>query len=271
MTHATTAVHLYLDLLKGCLTRLLFPDCCMNIELVPTGQFGADARREGKDWPSEAMTMIGMARLDNIHKIVIDVLDRNVPGDLVETGVWRGGAAILMRAILKACDDRDRFVWAVDSFEGLPVADPERYPADKDDTLAQFNAYLGVSVEQVQSNFAHYGLLDEKVIFLKGFFRDSLPNSPIETISVLRLDGDMYESTMDVLENLYFKVSPGGYVIVDDYGVYESCRKAINDFRAKYGIEDEIHEIDWSGVYWQCSAKPAQRIQQPAEIPVLSV
>src|SRR5271163_919464 len=114
----TTTLHLYLDLLKGCLTRLVHPDSLMNRELVPTGQFDPEARREGKDWPSEAETMIGMKRLDNIEFCLTDVLERKVPGDLVETGIWRGGAAIFMRAILKACGDRDRVVWAVDSFEG---------------------------------------------------------------------------------------------------------------------------------------------------------
>lgn len=158
-----------------------------------------------------------------------------------------------MRAVLKALGDRDRVVWAVDSFEGLPKPDVSRHPVDAADTLSEFNAYLGVSVEQVKSNFARYGLLDDQVQFVKGWFRDSLPSAPINRIAVLRLDGDMYGSTMDVLENLYSRVSPGGYVIVDDYGVYQSCRTAIHDFRDKYHIEDEIKTIDWSGVYWKRS------------------
>jgi len=249
----TTSVQLYLDLLKGCLTRLLHPDSHVSLELLPTGEFNAEARREGKDWPSEAETMIGLHRLDNIESCVTDVLERGIPGDLVETGVWRGGAVIFMRAILKAYGDRDRIVWAVDSFEGLPKPGPSTHTADAADTLSEFNAYLGVSLDQVKSNFARYGLLDDQVQFVKGWFRDSLPSVPINKIAVLRLDGDMYESTMDVLENLYSKVSPGGYVIVDDYGVYESCKAAIHDFRNKYHIEDEIKTIDWSGVYWRHS------------------
>ena len=115
---------LYLDLLKRCLTRLLFPDCCVNTQLVPTGQFDPEARRNGQDWPYEAETMIGMKRLDNVEHCVRDVLRRNVPGDLVETGVWRGGASILMRGVLKAYSDTSRSVWVVDSFEGLPVRIP---------------------------------------------------------------------------------------------------------------------------------------------------
>jgi O-methyltransferase len=249
----TKPVQLYLDLLKGCLTRLLHPDCHVSLEMLPTGEFSAEDRREGKDWPSQAETMIGLHRLDNIELCVTDVVERGIPGDLVETGVWRGGAVIFMRAILKALGDRDRVVWAVDSFEGLPKPGSSNHTADAADTLSEFNAYLGVSLDQVKSNFARYGLLDDQVQFVKGWFRDSLPSVPIHQIAVLRLDGDMYESTMDVLENLYSKVSVGGYVIVDDYGVYESCREAIRDFRNKYHIEDEIKTIDWSGVYWKRS------------------
>jgi hypothetical protein len=235
------------------LTRLLHPDSQVSLELLPTGNFDPEARREGKDWPSEAETMIGLHRLNNIESCVTEVLDKRVPGDLVETGVWRGGAAIFMRALLKAFGDRDRIVWAVDSFEGLPKPGTSSHTADAADTLSEFNAYLGVSLDQVKSNFARYGLLDDQVQFVKGWFRDSLPSAPINQIAVLRLDGDMYESTMEVLENLYSKVSPGGYVIVDDYGVYESCKAAIHDFRNECHIEDEIKTIDWSGVYWKRS------------------
>jgi hypothetical protein len=83
-------------------------------------------RAEGKDWPTEAETMVGRARLDNLQECVTAVIQDNVPGDLVETGVWRGGASILMRAVLKAYDDRMRSVWLADSFEGLPGPERDR-------------------------------------------------------------------------------------------------------------------------------------------------
>jgi O-methyltransferase len=85
---------------------------------------------------------------------------------------------------------------------------------------------LAVSLEQVKANFDRYGLLDDQVRFLKGWFRDTLPVAPIERLAVLRLDGDMYESPMDTLVNLYPKLSEGGYVIVDDYGAIPACRQA---------------------------------------------
>jgi len=89
------------------------------------------------------------------------------------------------------------------------------------------------------------------VRFLKGWFRDTLPAAPIERLAVLRLDGDMYQSTMDTLVNLYPKVSQGGYVIVDDYGAIPACRQAVNDYRAANGITEEIRDIDWTGIFWQ--------------------
>jgi hypothetical protein len=242
---------LYLELLKGCLTRLLFPDCCVNTQLLPTGQFDPEARRNGQDWPYEAETMIGMKRLDNIEFCVREVLRNDVPGDLVETGVWRGGASILMKAVLKTYGDATRRVWVADSFEGFPATDPERYPADAGDHLGDFNAYLGVPLERVQENFLRYGLLDERVRFLKGWFRDTLPSAPIDRIAVLRLDGDLYESTMEAFDSLYDRVQAGGYVIVDDYGALASCRAAVHDFRDRRGIADPMKEIDWTGVYWQ--------------------
>lgn len=236
----SVARELYLDLLKKCLTRVAF------------GEEGLDpeVRQEGRDWPAEAETMIGLRRLDNLQECVESVLEAGTPGDLIECGVWRGGATILMRAVLKAFGDTERTVWVADSFEGLPRPDPERYPADAESSLWRFDE-LAVSEAEVRVNFARYGLLDEQVRFLKGWFRDTLPRAPIEQLAVLRLDGDMYESTIIALESLYPKVTPGGFVIVDDYGAVAGCRAAVDDFRGRFGIAEPLVDIDWTGVFWQ--------------------
>jgi hypothetical protein len=211
------------------------------------------AAAEGHGWPRDAHTMIGLKRLDNLQACVEDVLDRGVSGDLIETGVWRGGATIFMRAILKAHGVDNRRVWVADSFEGLPPPNPEEYPSDDGDLLHTYKE-LAISLDQVRSNFQRYGLLDDQVRFLKGWFRDSLPGELIDQLAVIRLDGDMYESTMDGLANLYPKLSIGGYVIVDDYGCIPACRQAVHDYREAHDIRDTIHSIDWTGVYWQRSA-----------------
>jgi O-methyltransferase len=113
---------------------------------------------------------------------------------------------------------------------------------------------LAVSLDEVKNNFSRYGLLDQQVIFLKGWFKNTLPDASIHQIAVLRMDGDMYESTIDALNNLYSKVSVGGFVIVDDYNYIDSCKQAVNDFREAHGIQDEIITIDWTGVYWKRSS-----------------
>jgi Macrocin-O-methyltransferase (TylF) len=193
--------------------------------------------------------MIGKLRMDNLRATVEYVIKRNIPGDLIETGAWRGGACIFMRSILKAYAIPDRIVWVADSFQGLPRPNPEKYPADARDRHHTFTQ-LAVSLEEVRGNFLKYGLLDEQVKFLVGWFKDTLPTVPIERLAILRLDGDIYESTMEALVCLYGKVSLGGVIIVDDYGAIPACRKAIHDFREANRILDPIQPIDGLGVYW---------------------
>jgi len=141
-------------------------------------------------------------------------------------------------------------VWVADSFRGLPPPDPERYPADAGDPHHEIEG-LDVSLEDVKANFARYGLLDDRVRFLEGWFEDTLPDAPVEKLAVARLDGDMYGSTMDALVNLYPKLSPGGFLIVDDYGAVKGCRRAVEDYRREHGISAKLREIDWTGVYWR--------------------
>lgn len=219
-----------------------------HIQLVKVVECSDAARVEGKIWPVQAHTMVGSMRLDNVQFCVENVLRDKVPGDLIETGVWRG-VCIFMRAILTAYGITDRRVFVTDSFEGLPRPDEVRYPQDRGDTHYT-SRFLAVSQEEVEENFRKYGLLDQQVVFLKGWFKDTLPGAPIERLSVMRLDGDMYQSTMDALVNLYPKLSAGGYCIIDDYAL-SGCRRAVDDFRTIHGIQDAIHCIDWSGIYWR--------------------
>lgn len=222
----------------------------------PAQSFGEhsteDHRMLGRDWPARAHTMIGLKRLDNLETCVETVLREGIPGDLIETGVWRGGACIFMRAILKVHDEHGRRVWVADSFKGLPPPDAANYAPDAGDTHYTHD-FLAVSREQVESNFSRYGLLDDQICFLEGWFKDTLPNAPIERLAVIRLDGDMYESTIQVLETLYDKLSPGGFVIIDDY-MLKPCAQAVHDFRRIRNITDPIQDIDGVGAFWRRSA-----------------
>src|ERR1019366_3764953 len=170
----------------------------------------------------------------HLRVCVEEILAKNVPGDLIETGVWRGGACILMRAILKAYGITDRSIYVADSFQGLPKP---THAVDKQDSGNDFykDQQLAVSLEQVQSNFKVYGLLDDQVKFIKGWFRDTLPALSPPSFALIRLDGDLYESTMDGLLNLYPKLSMGGFLIVDDYHI-PACRQAVEEYRMKNDI-----------------------------------
>jgi O-methyltransferase len=202
---------------------------------------GDAARNRAED----AETMLGTRQLDNMQACVTDVLRRGVPGDLLEAGVWRGGMTILMRALLKAYGDTSRRVWVVDSFAGLPesnrAVDSFGWPAGD----------MSASLDDVRANFARYGLLDDQVTFLQGFFDATLPDAPISKLAILRVDADLYQSTMDVLTTLYAKLSPGGYAIFDDYQNLPDCRRAIDEYRAANGIIEPIQKIDTRAVYWQ--------------------
>lgn len=256
---------LYLDLMKNCLTRLSFPERYEeaggamvrsllgrgDLALVHRARFDRRQREEGRDWPAEAETMIGLRRLDNLQECIAAVIRDGVPGDLIETGVWRGGAVIFMRAVLAAHGITDRVVWVADSFAGLPPPDPA-YPADSGDRH-HTNVELAISSEEVRDNFRRYGLLDEQVRFLEGWFKDTLASAPIERLAVIRLDGDMYGSTVEALDALYPKLSPGGFVIVDDYAL-PGAHAAVDDFRREHAIGDPLQEIDWTGAFWRRSA-----------------
>jgi hypothetical protein len=242
---------LYLDLMKKCLINSIYQDPSVNyFNQSSTNNYNQELRETGRDWPSIAHTMIGLKRLNNLQFCVEEVIKNNVLGDLIETGVWRGGATIFMRAILKSYNDEKRKVWVADSFEGLPKPNIEKYPSDLGWDLYLHNGVLSINLETVQENFRRYNLLDDQVVFLKGWFKDTLPTAPIKQIAVLRLDGDLYESTMDSLTNLYPKLSIGGFIIIDDYSI-SACRSAIQDFRIKNNISDEIIDIDGAGAYWK--------------------
>lgn len=204
-----------------------------------------------------AISMLPIVRFNNLQSCITQVIAEDIPGDFIETGVWRGGAVIFMRAALEAYGDTTRSVWIADSFEGLPEPDAEKYPLEAKAyhgvVQSKVMNHLAASIEDVQDNFRKFGLLDERSIFLKGWFKDTLPEAPITRLSILRLDGDHYESTMDALNSLYDKLSIGGFVIVDDFGeeTWTYCKRAIDDFRAARNINDPIIPVDSSCSYWR--------------------
>jgi O-methyltransferase len=248
-----TPVALYLDLLKRSLTNTIFdvePD-------IDDDEFRFTMLRAEHYVNSDAVSMIPLARFDNIQKCIEDILHDDIAGDLIEAGVWRGGATIFMRGALKAYGVSDRRVWVADSFEGLPEPDAALFPLEAKlqagPVIQKTYRNLAVSREEVERNFAAYGLLDDSVVFLKGWFKDTLPTAPTGALSLMRLDGDFYESTRDGLINLYDRLSIGGYVIIDDYGEdsWTYCRRAVDEFRSERHIQDSLIAVDSKCFYWR--------------------
>jgi O-methyltransferase len=271
----------YLSLLKSALANTLYPELELQIrhlehgvgalsgpELLryqrDIGERMPDAlsilmagKRNGMASARFAHTMIGLFRLTNIERCAEAVIRQNIPGDFLEAGVCKGGAAIFMRALQIAHGAAQRKTWVVDSFEGVPPSDQ---PADRGYDLHLEEArlpWLACGEAAVRDHFSRYDLLDANVEFVRGWVAQSLPDAPIGPLAILRIDVDLYSSTMECLDLLYDKVSPGGYVIVDDYGLLQCCRDAVDQFRARRGLADSIQWIDSSGIYWRKSGAAA--------------
>lgn len=246
----------YLQTLKLSLTgELLKTDSLSfgtgSVDGLTRKPFDAHLRMQGLDWPAHGLTMVGRLRLENIEKLLLDAVEAHVPGDFVECGVWRGGASLYARGVLDALNVHDRKVHLVDSFEGLPKASQE-----KDRDVWSEMDFLKVSLEQVQEPFKQLGLLDDDgVAFHKGYFQHSLPPlrkqllAEKRNIAVLRMDGDMFESTMDILYNLYDLVSVGGCIIIDDFEIREA-KEAVETFLQHHHLTVEYIRIDEFASYF---------------------
>ena len=242
---------IYLDLLQKVITNTLYdaePDMGAPKNLVYMSRFSKHYIQ------GRAISLLPKIRFQNMEKLICTLIDNDIQGDFIETGVWRGGAVIYMKAILNILNIKDRAIWVADSFEGLPSTDAMKFPKQSRNALfiERFADNLEATLEEVKANFERLGLLDDQIKFLKGWFKDTLPIAPIKKLALLRLDGDYYESTMDSLINLYHKVSPGGVVIVDDYGefTWTYCKEAVDEFRLENKITSPLVNVDGTCVYW---------------------
>jgi O-methyltransferase len=263
----------YLDLLKAALTNILYAEHELRIERLEQEGAEADPRRmrdiryldpelfeeliahkaDGRVWRGKATrfshTMIGVRRLQNLEWCAERIFDDGIEGDFLEAGVCQGGAAIFLRALQVAHGQEQRRTWVADSFQGLPKPTSEFDEGYELHEEAQ--PWLAASLTAVQDNFRTYDLLSDQVRFLPGWFADSLAGAPVESLAILRLDADLYSSTREVLDSLYDKVVPGGFIIIDDYHVFPNCRRAVDEFRAERSIADPLVRIDWTAVFWR--------------------
>ncbi|MCB0870980.1 MAG: class I SAM-dependent methyltransferase [Solirubrobacterales bacterium] len=252
----------YLSLLKLSLVDLAGARTSA-VHFQPDGQmFTRDLKEDelkyraaGIDWPVNGLTMTGLQRLDDLQECVEAIVRDGVEGDVIEAGTWRGGSSILMRATLDSLGENSRKVWLADSFSGFPEPDDESFPEDRnlnfgisvDLSKADF---LAVPVEEVRGNFERLGL-NHDLEFVEGFFEDTMEGLSDGRWSLVRLDGDTYESTMLSLRALYPGLAKGGYLVLDDYGFLPECKRAVEEFRAEHGITEPIEAIDWTGARWR--------------------
>jgi len=227
---------------------LRYDDAESYARLVAAKQVGHVVHRQPGRY---AHTMVGLHGLTHVERLVEHVFEAEVPGDFVDAGVWRGGCGVLMRAMQRAFGQADRRLWVADSFAGVPVASAEPDLRMNIDLSEAAYPWMSASIQSVRDTFAAYDLLDPDVRFLPGLFADTLPRAPIAAIALLRIDGDLYTSTMDCLAALYDRVSVGGYVIVDDYGAFSACREAVDGFRAARGITEPLVHANWTIVHWR--------------------
>lgn len=268
----------YLELLEGCLMGTIHQDvfCVVGNGAMPpwrspmrrafrmvqrlSSRYGYElaARRvhrdvleEGRAWPLVGETMVGLRRLRNIRACLDEVVGEGVAGDFIETGVWRGGCCIYAAAVLGTSPVvNDRKVFVADSFRGLPATKFGRHPQESEEPMSEMTR-LAVSRRDVEENFDRYAVGGERVVFVEGWFSETLPTLHDRRWSVIRLDGDLYESTMDALTNLYPRLSIGGFVIVDDYWEMNSCRAAVENYRRRMGIDEPLERVDQACVMWR--------------------
>ncbi len=269
----------YLDLLARALVNLIYPEHELRLEHLAehgiTGDRVTDQRAmrdigihkaerlaalvaakiDGRNWErrvtSQSHTMVGLRRLQSLERCAARVFADRVPGDFLEAGVCQGGAAIFMRALQVAYDEGARRTWLADSFAGLPPPEHPKDVADGLDFTESVQPWLAANLESVQENFRTYDLLSDHVRFLPGWFSETLPTATVDRLAILRVDADLYASTLEALDALYDRVSTGGYVVIDDYWALDACRAAVDDFRSSRSIDEPLRRIDWAAVLWR--------------------
>lgn len=212
------------------------------------------------------------ASLSNAYDLAAYIENRKLPGAIVECGVWRGGCAAVMAKVADTAKS-NRKIWLFDSFEGMPSATKEDIGQDAkwlscgvmsedltDLTPVGTNIASVEEVKELLFNRLH--LKEENVVIVKGWFQNTLPayRDRIGDIALLRIDGDWYQSTKACLETLYDNVVNNGYIIVDDYGFFPGCKKAVDEFLQERQVTVQIIKVDYSRIYFQKSAGGAQPI-----------
>jgi glycosyltransferase involved in cell wall biosynthesis len=198
-------------------------------------------------------TMVGAKRLHSLYILAKNICCEDIPGDFAECGVAAGGSTALLAYVIKEYSKRPRLLYACDSYEGMPDPTDEDVHNGISANSTGWGAGTCAAPEaSVREICRKLGVLDI-VEVVKGYFQETLPNmrTKIGDIGFLHMDGDWYESTKSILENLYSKISDGGIIQVDDYGHWEGCKKALHEFEQAQKLHFDLHTIDYSGVWFK--------------------
>jgi O-methyltransferase len=196
-------------------------------------------------------TMTTPPRVYALVRAVEYVASRDVPGAIVECGVWRGGSMMAAALTLRRVGAANRNLYLYDTFAGMPPpseADTTRSGERAADLLAQndetSHIWAIASLEDVRTAMLSVGYPQDRIHFVEGLVEETLPGTAPDEIALLRLDTDWYESTKHELEHLYPRLAPGGVLILDDYGHWQGARRAVDEYLADNGITLLLNRID---------------------------
>ena len=201
-------------------------------------------------------TMTSQERIFGLIEATHYITRRNIPGSIVECGVWRGGSMMAVALALDRLDVRDRELHLFDTFEGMPkpqevdvdMRGNPAMPAFAEARIGEDKSdYCRATLPDVQAAMASTGYDEERIHFHKGKVEVTIPSAATGKIALLRLDTDWYESTRHELEYLYPRLSPGGILIIDDYGHWCGSRKAVDEYIEKYAPSLFLSRIDYTG------------------------
>ena len=234
----------YIDLIKRSITNFHYLGGTSSFEeFRSVTHYDLENSRWKIDRLACPLTLLTKGQLDLLESVVATLESQKVPGDFIEAGVWRGGVIVLLRALLGAYGISDRKVFAADSFEGIPLNS-----SDRTDPVNAWSDRWVAKLDEVQQNIRRFGILDERIRFVVGYFSDSLRNLSQERFALIRLDSDSYDSVLTSLEYLYPRLSKGGFLIVDDWHL-QGCRDAVKDYLTKHAIAEDVHVRD-NNAFW---------------------
>jgi len=206
--------------------------------------------------PCKPYTMTSVQRMYGLYQSVNYILDNNIPGDFVECGVWRGGSSMIIAKLLVKKKVKNRRIYLYDTFEGM--SEPTQNDFDLDGKMAtdllneniedkENSVWCLASLPDVQKNLRSTGIADNQLVFIKGKVEDTIPSTCPEKISFLRLDTDWYESTKHELIYLYPILEKNGVLIIDDYGHWGGCRKAVDEYFTQQPNKILLNRLDYTG------------------------